>query len=441
MCGRGTSYHIDEAGKLTIKGKGPMDDFWTAPPWEQLKDEITEVIICHGVTKIGYCSFSGCRNLKKVTIPDSVTEIGPNAFALGCSSLVAIQVDTENFVFSSVDGVLFNKEGTELIQYPGGKQGPYSVPAGVEGIGNNAFRACIGITALNIPESVTYIGLSAMAYCPNLEAIQVAENNSQYTSLDGVLYSKDRTILMQYPGGKPNGLCVVPQGTTSIWSAAFAKCKSLKEIQIPGSVQRIGDWTFLGCSNLVSITVYEENSKFFESVDGVLFSKGCHKLIRYPAGKGDTCYVIPESVERIGPGAFEGAVSLKHVAIPDSVTDIYLMAFSRCENLRRISIPDNVETLWPETFFGCSSLEKVSLPEKLGNVSNSVFEGCESLTGIVIPKGVYRIGNRAFTGCDSLGDIYFAGNYGKWQEATRYDGAGTDIGLPETITIHYGWKR
>jgi len=123
---------------------------------------LTHVIIPDGVTSIGIWAFANCTSLTNVTIPGSVTSIGNYAF-FGCSSLTSIAVDSRNSVYSSVDGVVFNKNQTTLIMYPPGKGGRYAIPTGVTFIGDVAFIGITSLASVTIPNSVTSIGTYSFA--------------------------------------------------------------------------------------------------------------------------------------------------------------------------------------------------------------------------------------------------------------------------------------
>jgi putative transposon-encoded protein len=178
------------------------------------------VTIPAGVTVIADRAFSFNRSLTNITIPSSVTSIGNGAFA-GCSRLTSITVDTQNSMYLSIEGILFNKNRTLLIQYPAGKQErSYTIPSSVTSIGNSAFELCIYLTSITIPSSVTSIGNSAFRLCTSLSV-------------------------------------TIPSSVTSIGDYAFEWCTFLTSVTIPSSVTFIGNGAFYECSRLRTVTVSE----------------------------------------------------------------------------------------------------------------------------------------------------------------------------------------
>ena len=289
----------------------------------------------YDVIGIGSYAFYGCSSLTSITIPDGVTSIGDWAFD-GCSSLTSIDVDEQNKVYADVDGVLFSKNMTELIQFPAAKGGAYKVPDSVTSIGGWAFQGCSSLTSINIPDSVTSIGDYAFYGCSSLTSINI------------------------------------PDRVTSIGDYAFDGCSSLTSITIPDSVNSIGNFAFYGCSSLTSIDVDEQNEEYAD-VDGVLFSKDMAKLIQFPAAKGGA-YEIQYGVTSIGGWAFYGCSSLTSVTIPDGVTSIGDDAFEGCSSLTSVTIPHSVTSIGYAAFYGCSSLTTVTIPDSV-SIRDGAFDG------------------------------------------------------------------
>ncbi|MGN0317881.1 MAG: leucine-rich repeat domain-containing protein [Lachnospira sp.] len=315
------------------------------------------------IISIKDCAFRYCTNLESITIPDSVSSIGEYAFR-DCTNLKSINVDADNSDYSSKDGVLYDKEQTVLILYPAGNsEKTFTIPGSVTTIDDYAFRDCTNLESVTIPGSVTSIGYYGFRYCTNLESITVDENNTNYSSKDGVLYDKEQTVLIQYPSGNSRKIFSIPDGVTSIKDYAFRNCTNLESITISGSVTSVGDYNFRYCTNLESITV-DENNTNYSSKDGVLYNKEQTVLIQYPIGNSNNAFTIPNSVTSIGLSAFRDCSNLENVTIPSSVKTIEAYAFRNCTNLESVTIPYSVSSIAHYAFRECTSLESIFLPDK-----------------------------------------------------------------------------
>ena len=175
--------------------------------------EADQITVPGWLREIRISSFLNCRSLKSVTLPESVERIHQIAFK-DCKDLTEIRVEESNPCFSSLDGVLFNKDKTVLIKLPCGREGTYAVPEGVTGIDDYAFMDCRRLTSVTIPEGVTSIGNDAFGWCLELASVTIPE--SMTTIGDGVFYDC----------GKLENL-TIPIGVTSIGTDAFKKCDSL----------------------------------------------------------------------------------------------------------------------------------------------------------------------------------------------------------------------
>lgn len=401
--------------------------------------EIPKDIDGYSVTTIGDYAFQECTSLVSVTIPAGITSIGDGAFWY-CTSLANINVSADNTAYTSVDGVLFSKDKTNLLQYPiGNARTEYAIPDGVINVADYLFWGCTTLKTLTIPDSVAVIGIDALRRCLSLENINVSADNKVYASVDGVLFNKDKTELLQYPIGNTRTEYSIPNGVTSIADYSFPECASIERITFPDSVTTIGEMAFPACSSLKSV----ELGSGLKTIGDYAFA-WCEAL---------TDVKIPYGVTTIGDSAFDSCTSFENITFPDSVTaigqnviwgtayykdeanwendvlyvDHHLIqakyefsgdcvikdgtktiansAFSNRESLESITIPNSVVYIGQFGFYRCSSLKNVTIPDSVLSIDYRAFGSCASLENVVIGAGVTYIEEGAFRSCKSLKNI------------------------------------
>lgn len=202
------------------------------------------------VTTIRYGAFFSC-SIKSITIPNNITSIGDSAF-FRCENLSNVKLG--NNVLSIGDDAFSCCKNISNI----------NIPDCVVSIGENAFYSC-SLTDITIPDSVASIGRGAFSYCEDLLNINVAKNNMNYSSIDGILFNKEHTELILYPCSKNNVKYVIPNSVTSVANDAFYNCTILENIVIPKNVHKIGDTAFGSCDNLLSITIENSSCIIYDS--------------------------------------------------------------------------------------------------------------------------------------------------------------------------------
>jgi hypothetical protein len=352
---------------------------------------LNSIVVPNSVTNIGGYAFAGCTSLNSIVIPNSVTKIRNSAF-YKCTSLNSIVVPNSVtnigewafYYCTSLNSIVIPNSVTEIGK--GAFHGCTSlnsivIPNSVTNIGDCAFWFCSSLKSIVIPNSVTEIGKGALFGCTSLKRINIAEGNPYYEEKDGVLFSKELTILIQYPAGKQDNQYTIPCSVTNIERNAFRGCTSLKRINVA------------------------EGNPYYEEKEGVLFSKGLKNLIKYPEGKQDAQYTIPPTISNIESRTFADCTSIESIVISDSVTNIGECAFQNCTSLNSIVIPNSVTNIGAHAFYGCTSIKSVTIPNSVTNIGDCAFGYCTSLKNIVIPNSITKIGECAFYYCTSLNRI------------------------------------
>lgn len=325
-------------------------------------------------TRITGCSSSSTSLLIPKSIDDLVVrEIADDAFA-DSTSLISIDVNSQNSYFSADDGVLFNKNGTKLIRYPSSKAATsYSIPSSVTEVADNAFAHCTKMEYVKIPDTVTKIGERAFYKCSSLGAgdslntFSIPKSvetigdsafwdteilNYQIRNNGGPLYYADSWLIYVDSSVKTvmDASTPIKTGTTGIAGGAFSGCTGLTKVDMPYGVIYISEAAFANATKLSSVTIPASAKKI-----GEYAFAGCSSLVDLS---------IPNSVNSIGKYAFTNCKNLTEVNIPSSVTTIAESTFAYCTSLLEINIPVNVETIEKLAFYNCAELSKVTINNK-----------------------------------------------------------------------------
>ena len=299
--GKDIKWKAYDNGVLDIYGTGemvgyddPFDETISRPSWgygDNLNNlMIKKIYISEGITSICYGAFSVFHMLEEVIIPDSVKIID-----------------------------------------------------------NYAFNSCENLRNIYISQNVTKIGDGAFSYCNKLKSINVSPNNKNYTVINGVLFSKDKTKLVAYPSGKGNETYNIPNGVQTICPAAFYGSDVIN-VTIPSSVTIIGKRAFAMCYNLKNVTIAEGLKKLEEHA-----FMNCRNLEEVK---------LPNSLRTIEWAAFAHCERLVNITIPQNVTSIGVYAFSDCISLTSVTIPKTVESIDYYAFFNWTANQTIYIKGK-----------------------------------------------------------------------------
>ena len=215
----------------------------------------------------------------------------------------------------------------------------------------------------------------------------------------------------------------LPSNAVKIEGGAFSGCKSLKKLDIPASCVEVESMIVSRCDNLEEVNLSDavqkfpglavyssnnlmrintsDNNQYFKSVDGVLFTKDGKTIVRYPMGKDDVAYSIPDGVLTIGEEAFDYA-KIANVTIPNTVLTIESYAFENCKNIQTLTIPNSVTTIGGSAFNGCDKLDNVTMSSEVSSIESFAFGSCKNLRKFYIGANVCNINKLAFYNCQSL---------------------------------------
>ncbi len=310
---------------------------------------LTSVTIPNSVTSIGDWAFWYCTALTSVTIPDSVDSIGDFTFC-DCRALTSINVDPGNRCYSSVNGVVFNKDTTELVCFPAGRTGAYTIPNSVTNVGDYAFYYCTALTSVTIPNSVTSIGIGAFSGCSALTSV------------------------------------TIPDSVTSIGDGAFSGCTSLTSVLITNNVREIGASAFLSC-DVKNVYYFGAETQWEEISVGSGNESMVNAEIHFINASDNPCGEnLTWTLDHAGTLRISGTGAMADYSDVDPAP-------------------------WAEY---SEIIKSVVIEPDVASIGNYAFCGCKALINAAIPKSVTNIGDNAFAGCADFTDVYYGAAMTQW---------------------------
>ncbi len=442
---------------------------------------LTTVKIGDSVSEIGSSAFSGCSSLAEISIPDSVTKINTYAFS-DCISLSSVKLSNnltylDAFSFggcTSLTSIFIPKSLVDSSAYGTAvdKGGPFAYCSSLENvefeegisvIASCLFNRCTGLSSISIPDTVSTIENGAFSYCTNLVSAKIGNS---VTEIGSSAFSECASL----------STVEIGKAVTTIGDEAFINT-ALKNLILPNSLTRIGDYTFSGCEKLEEVTLSNRlnhlglrafgncnslteilipkslssvrgtESTFYSYAGGpfincsnlskVEFEEGRTEIPQYLFGgcTGLTEIEIPDTITTIEKLAFRDCTNLVSVKLNEGITGLSEQAFYNCTNLNDIVIPETVTSIGESAFRGCVSLKEIEINNPDAKIAEYAFDGCKALENVVLPKNLATINKGVFRNCTSLKSINFPETLSSINKLAFYNCDSLEIvELPDSVT-------
>ena len=550
-CGDDLTWKLDGNGLLTISGTGAMWDYdWGETPW--FSGGVKHVVVEKGVTRLGNNAFQvKDYDVQSVSLPEGLLEIGSWALSnlkqrdlrlpeslttirdkglycasaetlylpknvriieedgLGLMTPETIQVDPDNPYFKVENGALYTKDGSRLLLISANyKITEFVIPDRVTSIDTGAFVNAYNLRKVTIGKGYTTVPQTRGAFGGyNLEEIQVDPANTGLRDIDGILFSKDGTILLDYPSSRAGSTYTVPEGTEKLLPYSFCYCPNLTEVVLPEGLKTM-DTALWACQSLKTVTIprsitsleenaigylngapvegftvkgysgsyaeayAKENGFAFVPIDPVPVTGGsCGDNLTWKLDDSGTLTIsgtgamydfeeeapwlalepqklvleegithisdsafyrctsltgtlkLPDSLTSVGYSAFCGCKELTGtLVLPKNLTDIGEIAFADCGFTGGLTLPEGLTALSGEAFRGCKGFDgKLTLPKSLTSIGAFAFRSC-GFTTVELYDAVETIGTRAFNDCGNLEKVIYHGTKEQWDAITLGDG-------------------
>ncbi len=400
-------------------------------------DAIKKIVVAEGVKILPGDMFHRFPNVETISLPASLTSFeSGNSYEewqymyyqsyndAPLQKLKSITVSSKNKIYKSIDGVLYSKDGKNILHYPIAKTNKsYKVPESVDYVSiSNKY-----IKELTIGTKVTYVGISRL---PSLTKITVDSKNKKFTSVNGVLFSKDKKTLLLYPAQKGKNY-TVPTGTIRIDDGAFFK-SNITKIQLPTSLQEIGAKAFSE-TKLKSLTIpsqvkkieyaftdssithvyVDKGNKNFSSENGIVYNKNKTKMILWPEARAEKNLVFPNSLTELDLSMILKLEESNYLFIPDSLETItntqknQLSTLNISEQNNNFKIKDGVlyskDLTEIKLYPNQNTITNIVIPDTVKELDYNMFILDNTTTSIKLPKGLVSIRSTEAYKYNSLG--------------------------------------
>lgn len=424
--------------------------------YECTNEKLTEISLPANLMVMESYAFGKTSNLKKVyvnsvspdinfepaafgSVPSSATS-SPNFYVkdlylskdvaafevigvFGGKVLANVIVDPENQNYTSIEGVLYNKEITRVIYYPTEREGSYTLPATVTIIGDRVFEGKTGITSITFNKNVTSIGEGAFQNCTKLAEVIFEDGGTEdlvigkqafYSckALESLVLPSRLKSIQDAAFMTCSGLTEIniPEGVIYIGADAFKSCSSASIVRIPASVTTLAEseGTFIAADKAARIRVFDfcsgltefivdENNKNYKSIEGILYeikynedgSLLGYNLVVCPQSKGGVID-LPSKTLSINNYAFYQNTAIQELKFSNGVENemtVGSYAFYECSNLAKVQLPNGLKTISEYSFYNCLLLEEVVIPNTLEVLPSKGFSTCPELSKVTFEAG------------------------------------------------------
>ena len=350
-------------------------------------------------------AFSGCKTLKSVTIPDSVTSIGNSAFA-GCSGLQSLTIG--NGVTSIGSSAFYNCTALSTLNWNAVNVSGFNLPNYVfynAGTGGNGISVTFGDSVERIPN---YLFHASNSNNPKIAGIKIGNNVKSIgfwafggvSSVSSVIIPASVESIGNYAFSSINTIYCEAQTKPTSWSSKWAGSSS--NVIWGHNNEDSGEFSYVVRNNKTYITEYKGSGTEVTIPDTLSEYQVVGFGEIFKNNTNITKVVIGNNVTSVFPYAFYGCSGLTEVTIGNGVTSIGNYAFSGCSRLTSVTIPNSITSIGDYAFYGCSRLTSVTIPDSVTSIGHYAFYNCSSLTSITIPDSVTSIVWNAFSGCSGL---------------------------------------